>query len=117
MRFPRGSRSLAPSTPPFILLYHRVASPAFDPQCLAVTPDHFQEHMRILRQRCLPVPLDRIWPPRPSASGRCPVAVTFDDGYSDNLTAALPVLEAEEVPATSSVRLAGGRPASGILVA
>jgi peptidoglycan/xylan/chitin deacetylase (PgdA/CDA1 family) len=56
--------------------------------------------MRILRQRCLPVSLDGIWPPRSFGSGLRSVAVTFDDGYADNLTAALPVLEEEEVPAT-----------------
>ncbi len=100
MLFRRGSRRPAPPTPSFILLYHRVASPDFDPQCLAITPDHFRDHIRILRQRCLPTPLCDMWPPRSSGSGRCQVAVTFDDGYTDNLTAALPLLEAEEVPAT-----------------
>jgi peptidoglycan/xylan/chitin deacetylase (PgdA/CDA1 family) len=100
VRSPRGNSSLTTPLPSFILLYHRVADPEFDPLCLAVTPDHFREHMHILRQRCLPVSLDGVWPPRPFGSGPRPVAVTFDDGYADNLTSALPVLEEEEVPAT-----------------
>jgi peptidoglycan/xylan/chitin deacetylase (PgdA/CDA1 family) len=100
VRFPRGTRNPASPAPSFILLYHRVARPAFDPLCLAVTPDHFQDHMRILAQRCLPVPLDGVWPPVPPGTGRCRVAVTFDDGYADNLTEALPALEREKVPAT-----------------
>ena len=100
MRFPRGARNAASPAPSFILLYHRVACPAFDPLCLAVTPDHFREHMRVLRQCCLPVPLEGVWPPDPSGAGLCRVAVTFDDGYADNLTAALPALEGEKIPAT-----------------
>lgn len=84
-----------------MLLYHRVATPEADPWSLAVSPAHFDEHMAVLRRRAAVVPLDALPAllARRDAPRRC-VAVTFDDGYADNLHAALPVLERHEVPAT-----------------
>jgi peptidoglycan/xylan/chitin deacetylase (PgdA/CDA1 family) len=80
------------------LLYHRVAEPASDPFQLCVSPRQFAEHMDVLSRNYLPVRLDELGDsPRP---GRTPVAVTFDDGYADNLHAALPVLERYGIPAT-----------------
>lgn len=84
-----------------ILLYHRVAQLDRDPQQLAVAPGVFADHMAHLRDHCTPVRLrdvpgllrSRRLPPRP-------VAVTFDDGYRDNLLTAKPVLERLGVPAT-----------------
>ena len=84
-----------------ILLYHRVARLERDPQQLAVTPERFDEHLTALRATCTPVALAdvpallraRRLPPRP-------VAVTFDDGYRDNLHEAKPLLERHGVPAT-----------------
>ena len=87
--------------PVAILTYHRVADLPSDPQLLAVTPAHFAQHLDIVRKLAAPIPLAGV----PSAAGRslgaspC-VAVTFDDGYPDNLQRAKPVLQQYAVPAT-----------------
>ena len=84
-----------------VLAYHRVAAPAIDPWSLAVTPEHFAEHVQVLARRATVVPLAAL--PSVLAGRRAPrrcVAVTFDDGYADNLHAAVPALERGGVPAT-----------------
>lgn len=86
---------------PVILLYHRVADLPQDPQCLAVTPENFDRQMALLRTLAQPVPLTELAtglrkrnvPPRA-------IAVTFDDGYEDNLLHALPILRRYGIPAT-----------------
>ena len=100
-----------------ILLYHRIARPGSDPWKLCVTPENFRGQLRVLQRHCEFVPLtavpDCLAAGRPS--GRAPVAITFDDGYVDNLRNALPILRAFDAPATNSWRRAGSatRRASG----
>jgi peptidoglycan/xylan/chitin deacetylase (PgdA/CDA1 family) len=68
---------------------------------LAVAPDRFEEQMRLLRERFQPIALADLV--AGLASGALPprsVAVTFDDGYRDNLTTAKPLLARYEVPGT-----------------
>ena len=79
-----------------ILAYHRVAKLDRDPQQLAVCPERFIEHLRVLRSMAEIVPLADVL----SRSERRRVALTFDDGYGDNVREALPALEAMEAPAT-----------------
>jgi peptidoglycan/xylan/chitin deacetylase (PgdA/CDA1 family)/GT2 family glycosyltransferase len=84
--------------PALILLYHSIAERAWDPWDLCVSPRHFAEHMDVLATLSTPIRLAD-W--RSGFTGNRPaVAVTFDDGYSDNLTAALPILRARGIPAT-----------------
>ncbi|HVS85859.1 MAG TPA: polysaccharide deacetylase family protein [Gaiellaceae bacterium] len=83
-----------------IMPYHRVAALEADPQLLAVTPGHFAEHLDVLRRHALATPLRSVRDAGVAARGLPPVAVTFDDGYADNLHAALPVFEAAEAHAT-----------------
>lgn len=84
-----------------ILLYHRVSDLPTDPHSLAVTSRHFQEHLDVLCARTRPMRLSELI--RGMADGTLPdraAAVTFDDGYSDNLTVARPLLQRYDVPAT-----------------
>ncbi len=89
-----------------VLLYHRIAGLRFDPQLLAVTPDHFAQHLEALREYGCPMSLgemnaalrDRRLPHRA-------IAVTFDDGYGDNLDCGVPLLaRSKRLPQSSSPR-------------
>jgi peptidoglycan/xylan/chitin deacetylase (PgdA/CDA1 family) len=74
-------------------MYHRVAEPEIDPWGLAVSAAHFDEQMAWLRASRTVMPLtelvDRY---KRKALPRDAVAITFDDGYVDNLTNAKPAL-------------------------
>ncbi len=84
-----------------ILMYHRVSDTSVEPNWLAVAPTNFAQHMRHLRQSYQPVHLlDLIEGIQQRSLPNRAVAVTFDDGYRDNLTCALPELEANNIPAT-----------------
>ena len=88
-------------TAPVVLLYHRVAHAASDPQVLCVTPEHFAEHVEVVAESYEPVRLgDLVAALRAGALPSRAVAITFDDGYADNLSAAKPVLERNGVSAT-----------------
>jgi peptidoglycan/xylan/chitin deacetylase (PgdA/CDA1 family) len=85
---------------PLILMYHRIAAPAVDPWGLAVRPEHFEQHLRVLRSRTvlsMSEFVDRL--ERRTLPGNA-VAITFDDGYVDNLREAKPRLAAAGMPAT-----------------
>lgn len=83
-----------------ILAYHRVASLSSDPQLLAVSPNRFDEQLSVLRQEFGPVSLAEAVASRRLGETPTGVVLTFDDGYSDNLHEALPLLERHEFPAT-----------------
>src|SRR5437773_7329055 len=84
-----------------ILLYHRVADVRPDPWSLCVTPQHFAEHLEVLRQQSRPMHLQQLVSRlRDGNLPRHAVAITFDDGYADNLLQAKPALERYDIPAT-----------------
>lgn len=89
------------------LMYHRVIDtdtpPAAPPPSLhlAVTKRRFEEQLLFLTKNFNPISL-RVACER-LAAGKLEqdsVILTFDDGYRDNLTVALPLLEKYSVPAT-----------------
>lgn len=90
----RGRRS---RESPVILLYHRTTERESDPLGVCVSPANFASQLEVLRTTRELLPLADIRagdvPPRAAA-------VTFDDGYHDNLEHAAPALAAAGVPAT-----------------
>jgi peptidoglycan/xylan/chitin deacetylase (PgdA/CDA1 family) len=76
-----------------VLCYHRVAALERDPQLLAVTPERFGAQLQMLQSRFNVRSLDEL-----VGAGVRPrsVAITFDDGYADNL----PALREAGAPAT-----------------
>jgi peptidoglycan/xylan/chitin deacetylase (PgdA/CDA1 family) len=86
---------------PLILTYHRIADTPIDYGNLAVSPAHFEEHLCVLRRTRHPLPLAEFVRGLITNSLRQDaVALTFDDGYVDNLVAGKPRLAASDVPAT-----------------
>jgi peptidoglycan/xylan/chitin deacetylase (PgdA/CDA1 family) len=86
---------------PVVLLYHRIADPATDPQLLSVVPERFAEHLELIGDSREPVSLAGLVAAK--RDGEAParaVALTFDDGYADNLLVAKPLLERSGVHAT-----------------
>ncbi len=82
-------------------MYHRVAVERTDPWGLCVSPTHFAEHLDALRRHRTVVSMAELHR-RVLAKDIAPdtVALTFDDGYVDNLLAAEPLLRQYDVPAT-----------------
>jgi len=84
-----------------ILMYHRVAKLDSDPWSLAVTPEHFSEHLGVLQKHSQLISLSEL--KQAHQTGSVPdrgVVITFDDGYADNLYHAKPLLDQCGVPAT-----------------
>ena len=84
-----------------VLMYHRVAELESDVWNLAVTPAHFDQHLRVLQQAGQVISTaelaDRL---KRNALQRRNLVVTFDDGYRDNHLVAKPLLEQYQLPAT-----------------
>jgi peptidoglycan/xylan/chitin deacetylase (PgdA/CDA1 family) len=84
-----------------ILLYHRVCELASDPQRLSISPQLFREHVESFRNQFNVVSLrDLAAQIQQGDIQQRTIAITFDDGYVDNLHFAKPILEEFEIPAT-----------------
>ena len=94
-----------------ILMYHRIADDPEDPYSLCVSPDRFDAQLWTIREAAEIVDFDCLAAglagkprahraPSRERRTRSQVALTFDDGYADNLLSALPVVEALGVPIT-----------------
>jgi peptidoglycan/xylan/chitin deacetylase (PgdA/CDA1 family) len=84
--------------PMVVLCYHRIGGCG----SMSKTPDQFRRDLAYLRQHYDCITLRELCT-RLQNNESCPrrtAVVTFDDGYRDNFTAALPLLKAAKVPAT-----------------
>jgi peptidoglycan/xylan/chitin deacetylase (PgdA/CDA1 family) len=84
-----------------ILMYHRISAPNVDPWALCVTPRHFAEHLQVLKEAFTVVSVrDLGLALQHRRLTDRTVAISFDDGYADNLHNAEPLLDAFGLPAT-----------------
>lgn len=84
-----------------VLMYHRIADPVIDPWDLSVSAENFDQQLNILSKRwnviSLPQLVDKL---KKGNLEKNAVAISFDDGYLDNYTVALPILEKYGLPAS-----------------
>lgn len=97
----RAALSLPARAPAVILMYHRIAIDPLDPWQLCVTPASFAAQLDWLREHARVVPMRQL-AAELAAGDLQPrsVAITFDDGYADNLLVAEPLLRERGLPAT-----------------
>lgn len=87
--------------PSMILIYHRVLELENDPQLLAVSPDNFYEHIKWLKYNYNLLSVEEFlsFIKNNKKLPRNSVLLTFDDGYCDNFTNALPILNSLDAQA------------------
>ena len=86
-----------PATRRIVLCYHSVHP---NRQYASSTPELFERQVEWLKAHCRVTTLADVVTNRNTDSGTPLVAITFDDGYEDNHSYALPILSKHGVPAT-----------------
>ena len=84
-----------------VLMYHRIAEPVMDPWQLAVSTQHFKEHMEVLAETGKIITTDQLIENvmNKKLESDC-YCITSDDAYEDNYLNALPVIESLKCPST-----------------
>jgi peptidoglycan/xylan/chitin deacetylase (PgdA/CDA1 family) len=95
-------RLVSRASPPagLVLMYHRVAAVPIDPWQLCVSPENFASQLHAIAAHWPFARLADLVATREQRHETPAVAITFDDGYADNLHQALPLLERAQAPAT-----------------
>ena len=86
-----------PATRRIVFCYHSVHP---NRQYASSTPEVFERQVEWLKAHCCVTTLADVVANRNTVSGTPLVAITFDDGYEDNHSYALPILSKHGVPAT-----------------
>ncbi len=82
-----------------ILMYHRIDDNVDDFWKLNVSKGVFEKHISYISRNYEVLRLDDDWSKEVNSEKKY-VVITFDDGYANNYTDALPILEEYHVPAT-----------------
>lgn len=98
-RSSRMTGAASVTRPAAVLLYHRVAELTADPWGLSVDPARFAEHLDALSSSANVLPASEVGKATARHDKRPTVALTFDDGYEDNLVAHA-ALRRHDLPAT-----------------
>lgn len=86
---------------PAVLLYHSVSERERDPLRLAIPPRRFAAHLEWIARHTTPLPLGQfVHRQQDDTLPADAIALTFDDGYADNLHTAEPLLQRWGIPAT-----------------
>ena len=84
-----------------VLIYHTICSPdQASPAELDISPTTFERHLRWLARWHQVVRVDDALAALGRTGNAGSVSITFDDGFRDNLTVALPLLEKFRLPIT-----------------
>jgi peptidoglycan/xylan/chitin deacetylase (PgdA/CDA1 family) len=87
--------------PPLVYMYHSVTPYEIDPYLVTVSPLRFEQQLRWLRRRGLKgVCMRDLLAARRTGSAGGLVGLTFDDGYADFASYAVPILERHGFSAT-----------------
>ena len=84
-----------------VLAFHRISNNTNDPYNFNVSPTNFTDQMEIISKYANPVSVAKLV--SEIVEGKLTpgnIAVTFDDGYSDNFYRAKPILEKFDIPAS-----------------
>ncbi|HEV2884248.1 MAG TPA: polysaccharide deacetylase family protein [Pyrinomonadaceae bacterium] len=81
-----------------VLVYHSISSPPEPmPGNIDISPERFNQQLRWLERWRR---VGRLWETLTASESESLTAITFDDGFRDNLTVALPLLEKYQLPFT-----------------
>ncbi len=81
-----------------ILVYHTISTPAEPlPGDIDISPERFEQQLRWLERWRR---VETLWETLKAPESDRLSAITFDDGFRDNLTVALPLLEKYQLPMT-----------------
>jgi peptidoglycan/xylan/chitin deacetylase (PgdA/CDA1 family) len=101
MNFSMGIKKMFRSPRAVVLMYHRIADIHIDPWQLAVTPENFAEHLKILAATGKVISTDelieKVVRRKFDSDYFC---ITSDDGYQDNFLNAFPLIEEHNCPLT-----------------
>lgn len=84
-----------------VLMYHRIDTLEADPWHLSVEPAIFEQHLEAIKEFGSVISCSELhFALQQKKTRNGSIVITFDDGYKDNLTHALPLLERHGLPAT-----------------